>query len=176
MIAAGRSLGREVIVLKCGSAEDFEAAFAALVERSAGALVLSAFPTAFNNRAKILALAARHKIPTIYPQSEYAYEGGLMSYSPVTNLRRIAVDYVAPILKGAKPTDLAAQVPACHQPQDRQGTRSDRAADAASDRRRDYRVKPKQPYADDTQGRAACLKSMTKRTKQLVNTFALFPR
>ena len=61
MIAAGRSLGRDVIVLKCRSAEDFEAAFATLVERSAGALVVSAFPTAYNNRTKILALAARHK-------------------------------------------------------------------------------------------------------------------
>ena len=115
MIAAGRSLGREVIVLKCRSAEDFEAAFFTLVERAAGALVVSAFSTAYNNRAKILALAARHKIPTIYPQFPYAYEGGLMSYSPVINLRRIAVDYVAPILKGAKPTDLPVQRPTKYQ-------------------------------------------------------------
>jgi putative tryptophan/tyrosine transport system substrate-binding protein len=115
MIAAGRSLGRDVIVLKCRSAEDFEAAFATLVERSAGALVVSAFPTAYNNRTKILALAARHKIPTIYPQSQYAYEGGLMSYSPVINLPQIAVDYIVPILKGAKPADLPVQRPTKYQ-------------------------------------------------------------
>jgi putative ABC transport system substrate-binding protein len=110
-----QAAGREVIVLKCRSAEDFEAAFATLVERAAGALVVSAFPTAYNNRVKILALAARHKIPTIYPQFPYAYEGGLMSYSPVINLRRIAVDYVAPILKGAKPTGLPVQRPTKYQ-------------------------------------------------------------
>ena len=115
MIAAGLSLGRDVIVLKCRSAEDFEAAFATLVERSAGALVVSAFPTAYNNRTKILALAARHKIPTIYPQSQYAYEGGLMSYSPVINLPQIAVDYIVPILKGAKPADLPVQRPTKYQ-------------------------------------------------------------
>jgi hypothetical protein len=57
MIAAGRSLGREVIVLKCRSAEDFEAAFATLVERAAGALVVSAFPDA--------ALTAAREYPQI---------------------------------------------------------------------------------------------------------------
>jgi putative tryptophan/tyrosine transport system substrate-binding protein len=80
-----------------------------------GALVVSAFPTAYNNRTKILALAARHKIPTIYPQSQYAYEGGLMSYSPVINLPQIAVDYIVPILKGAKPADLPVQRPTKYQ-------------------------------------------------------------
>jgi ABC-type uncharacterized transport system substrate-binding protein len=111
MIAAGRALGREVIVLECRSVEDFDTAFAKLVERQASALVVSAFPMAYNNRAKILTLAAQYKIPAIYPQSPYAREGGLMAYSAAVNLHRIAVDYVAPILKGAKPADLPVQQP-----------------------------------------------------------------
>jgi putative ABC transport system substrate-binding protein len=112
MIAAGRALGREVIVLECRSVEDIDTAFATLVERRASAIVVSAFPTAYNNRTKILALAAQYKIPAVYSQSQYAREGGLMSYSPPAfNFHRIAVDYVAPILKGAKPADLPVQLP-----------------------------------------------------------------
>jgi ABC-type uncharacterized transport system substrate-binding protein len=111
MIAAGRALGREVIVLKCGSVEDFDTAFATLVERQTGALIVSAFPTAYNNRARILALAAQYKVPAIYPQSPYAREGGLIAYYAAVNLRRIAVDYVVAILKGAKPADLPVQQP-----------------------------------------------------------------
>jgi putative tryptophan/tyrosine transport system substrate-binding protein len=111
LIAAGRALGQEVIALECRSVEDFDTAFATLVERRASALIVSAFPKAYNNRAKVLALAAQHKIPAIYPQSPYAREGGLMAYSAVVNFRRIAVDYVAAILKGAKPADLPVQQP-----------------------------------------------------------------
>jgi putative ABC transport system substrate-binding protein len=111
MIAVGRALGQEVIVLECRSVEDFDTAFATLAKRRASALIVSAFPKAYNNRAKILALAAQHKIPAIYPQSPYAREGGLMAYNAVVNLRRIAVDYVAAILKGAKPADLPVQQP-----------------------------------------------------------------
>jgi putative ABC transport system substrate-binding protein len=74
-------------------------------------LVVSTFPVAFNNRAKILALAAHHNIPAIYPQSQFAHGGGLMSYSPVGTLRQVAVDYVGPILKGAKTADLPIRRP-----------------------------------------------------------------
>jgi len=109
--AAARAFGLHVIVLECRSDSDFEAAFATLVQRQPSALVVSAFPLAFNNRPKILALAARHKIPAIYPQSPYAWEGGLMSYYGVGTLRQIGFYYVPQILKGAKPSDLPVQQP-----------------------------------------------------------------
>jgi putative ABC transport system substrate-binding protein len=83
MIAAAHSLGREVVVAECRGVGDFEPAFATLVERGASALVVSAFPLAFNNRRRILALAARYKLPAIYPQTQYAFGGGLMSYCAV---------------------------------------------------------------------------------------------
>jgi putative ABC transport system substrate-binding protein len=76
-----------------------------------GALVVSAFALAFNNRSKILALAARHKIPAIYPQTPYALGGGLMSYSAVGTLRQVGFYYVPQILKGAKPADLPVPQP-----------------------------------------------------------------
>jgi putative ABC transport system substrate-binding protein len=111
LLAAALVLGRQVITLECSSPADLEAAFATAVERQFGGLVVSAFPLAFNNRSKILALAAQRKIPAIYSQSQYAYGGGLMSYSSVGTMRQAAIDYVARILKGEKPADLPVQLP-----------------------------------------------------------------
>jgi putative tryptophan/tyrosine transport system substrate-binding protein len=111
LLAAARLLGREVIVLECRSVANLETAFATLVERQAGGLVVSAFPVAFNNRNKILALAAHHRIPAIYSQSQYAYEGGLMTYCAVGTMRQAASQYVARILKGDKPAELPIQLP-----------------------------------------------------------------
>jgi putative ABC transport system substrate-binding protein len=81
------------------------------VQRQVSGLVVDAFALAFSNRQNILTLAARHKIPTIYPQPEYAYEGGLMSYFGMSPLRQVALDYVSKILKGANPADLPIQQP-----------------------------------------------------------------
>jgi putative ABC transport system substrate-binding protein len=111
MLAAARALGQQVIVLECLNVEDFEPAFATLVERGAGALLVSAFPLAFGNRGKILALATRYKIPAIYSQSPFAYGGGLMSYSAVVTSRELGFYYVPQILKGAKPAELPIQRP-----------------------------------------------------------------
>jgi len=111
LLSAAGALGRQVIVLECRNVNDFEPAFAALVQRQAGALVVGSFPLAFNHRAKILALATRHEIPAIYAQGHYAYEGGLMSYSGVAGVRQVAFYYVPQILKGAKPADLPVQQP-----------------------------------------------------------------
>jgi putative ABC transport system substrate-binding protein len=111
LLAVARALGLQVIVLESHSNSDFEAAFATLVKCQPSALVVSAFPLAFSNRPKILALAARHKIPAIYPQSQYAWEGGLMSYDGVSTLRQVGSYYVPQILKGTNPADLPVQQP-----------------------------------------------------------------
>ena len=112
LLAAARILGRHVIVLKCRVVDDFDSAFAALAEHQAGALIVSAFPLAFNNRRKILALAASQKLPAIYPQNQFVYGGGLMSYAAGRGaLRQVAIQYVARILKGEKPADLPIQQP-----------------------------------------------------------------
>jgi putative ABC transport system substrate-binding protein len=111
LLAAARVLGRQIIVLECRALADFDAAFATMIERQAGAVLVEAFALAFNNRDKIIALTARHKIPAIYAQSQYVYEGGLMSYSSENLLRQVAIRYVARILKGAKPADLPVEQP-----------------------------------------------------------------
>ena len=111
LLAAARARGWQVILLDYNIERDFEAAFATLVQHHASALVVDAFAPAFTNRQQIVALAARYKIPAIYPQAQYAREGGLMSYFGVGSLRRAAFQYVSKILKGANPADLPIEQP-----------------------------------------------------------------
>jgi len=80
MLAAGRALGREIIVSEVGRL-DFEAAFTKLVEQRAGALVVGTSTVFRVNREKIVELAARHGIAAMYPNREYVVDGGLMSYA-----------------------------------------------------------------------------------------------
>jgi putative ABC transport system substrate-binding protein len=79
----------------------------------AGALIVGVVPHFTYNSNKIVALAAHHKVPAIYPFPVYAFGGGLMSYGAdiLGTLRQVARDYVAKILKGAKPADLPVQRP-----------------------------------------------------------------
>ena len=105
ILAAARALGRQVIILETRSDLDYEAAFKTLVQREAGALIVG--PFAFRNTNEILALAARYKIPTIYPRRDYVEAGGLMSYAAdYADTFRQAGVYTGQILKGAKPADL----------------------------------------------------------------------
>jgi putative ABC transport system substrate-binding protein len=99
MLAAARDLGRQVIILDARSVRDYEATFTTLVNRQAGALIVGA--NLFNPN-KIVELAARYKIPTIYPRRDYVETGGLMSY---------AADYADIFRKGEKPADLPVVLP-----------------------------------------------------------------
>jgi TPR repeat protein/ABC-type uncharacterized transport system substrate-binding protein len=111
LLEAARRVGREVIVIECRGDADLEGAFEKLSQRQAGGLIVSAFGLGDNNRNKIVALAARYKIPTIYAQSPYAYQGGLMSYMGIINTSDVVNQYVTRILKGDKPADLPIQTP-----------------------------------------------------------------
>ena len=105
ILAAARALGRQVIILETRSDLDYEAAFKTLVQREAGALIVG--PSPFRNTNEILALAARYKIPTIYPRRDYVEAGGLMSYAAdYADTYRQAGVYTGRILAGAKPADL----------------------------------------------------------------------
>jgi putative tryptophan/tyrosine transport system substrate-binding protein len=109
---AAQALGREIIVVEGRSDFDFEIAFDTLVQRGAGALVVDNTPWAVERRHMILTLAARHKVPAMYPFSAFVFEGGLMSYGVGQELfRQAAADYVGKILKGAKASDLPIQQP-----------------------------------------------------------------
>ncbi len=76
LLAAAQALERKVIVLECRSDSDLDAALTTLAQRRAGALIVGLFPLAWNNRRRIVALAARHKIPAIYPEVGFVHAGG----------------------------------------------------------------------------------------------------
>jgi len=76
---AARLLGQQVSIVNAGSERDFEAAFARLVQQGAGALIVVSDPLFNNHRDQLTALTARHTIPAIYFDREFALAGGLMS-------------------------------------------------------------------------------------------------
>ncbi|MGE3743441.1 MAG: ABC transporter substrate-binding protein [Geminicoccaceae bacterium] len=102
-----RSAAVQLHILKAGSMSEIDDAFASAVQQQAGALVVDGDPFFFVRREQVVALAARHAIPTIYSYPEFARAGGLISYSGSTKavFRQIGV-YTGRILKGAKPADL----------------------------------------------------------------------
>jgi putative ABC transport system substrate-binding protein len=107
-----RTARREIFVLKASSERDFERAFATLVERGAGALLVASDPFFITRREQLTALAARHAIPAIYQFRAFAVAGGLMSYGTNrTESFRQAGVYVGRILKGAKPGELPVVTP-----------------------------------------------------------------
>ena len=105
---AARQLGRSVDIMRAGTASEIDAAFMALAEHRTGALVVMA-DQYFDDlrRAQLVALAARHAIPTIYGQRDYAVDGGLISYgTDLAETHRQVGSYAGRILKGVKPEDL----------------------------------------------------------------------
>jgi ABC-type uncharacterized transport system substrate-binding protein len=110
ILAAAGVLGRQLAVAEAGSEREFEAAFATFVERRSGALVVGAAVLFDSHRDKLVALAARHKLPAIYQAREYALDGGLMSYgASYQDAFRLGGRYVGQILKGAKAADLPVE-------------------------------------------------------------------
>jgi putative ABC transport system substrate-binding protein len=106
---AGQALNLDVLIVECRDDRDFESAFETMVQRRIGALMVGPFP--IRNLDKTVALAARFNIPTMYAGPGFVAGGGLMSYSakPRANHRLVGAQYVARILKGAKPADLPVQ-------------------------------------------------------------------
>jgi putative ABC transport system substrate-binding protein len=104
----GQVLGIAVQPLTVRGVEDFDAAFAAMVEAKADAVVVQ--PSLPQKAAADLAL--KHRLPPISPTRFFPSVGGLMSYSnDITDLYRHAAEYVVRILKGDKPADLPVQEP-----------------------------------------------------------------
>ena len=101
---AARAKALQLHILKAGTEDEIHAAFAALVEVRAGALVVGDDPLFFGRREQLAGLAARHPIPAIHPFRESAEVGGLISYgASVAGTWRQAGVYAGKILNGAKP-------------------------------------------------------------------------
>jgi putative ABC transport system substrate-binding protein len=107
---AARALGLQIVVLQASSEIDIERAFASTDQRRANALLVPAEIFFLNRRDQLVALAARHVIPTVYAYREFPAAGGLISYgASLAEIYRQQGLYVGKILKGAKPADLPVQ-------------------------------------------------------------------
>jgi len=97
----------------CRDDAEIEAIMAGLAREERDGLLVLPDPLTISHREAIIALAARHRLPAVYPFRFYAESGGLMSYgTDQVDLFRGAASYVDRILKGAKPADLPVQAPA----------------------------------------------------------------
>jgi len=109
---AARRLGLRIAVFRASTESEIDAAFAALSTRRLGALLMAGSPLFTSRPERIIALAGRYGVPTMYTQREFVDAGGLVSYG--TNLRevyRLAGVYAGRILKGDKPADLPVLLP-----------------------------------------------------------------
>jgi putative ABC transport system substrate-binding protein len=110
--AAASAAGQQLIVLEVSSDREIETAFTTLVQRGAGALFWGTGWFMFSQRERVVALAARHRIPAMYLLRDYVVAGGLMSYaSSITDAYRQVGVYAGRILKGEKPGDLPVMLP-----------------------------------------------------------------
>ncbi len=109
---AARAKGLQLLIPKATAESEIDAAFASLVRLRAGALIVGADPFFFSRREQLVALAARHAVPTIYFLRDFVDAGGLISYGPsIKDVYRQVGIYAGRILKGAKPADLPVEQP-----------------------------------------------------------------
>jgi len=108
---AAKNLGIELDVLEVRDSRDYETAVAAATKRARGLFVVSN-PTFFDDRQRLAALAAKHRLPILCEWREMAEAGCLMAYGPnISDLYRRASTYVDRIARGATPADLPVEQP-----------------------------------------------------------------
>ena len=107
MQTAARTIGQQIYILNASSEHDVVTAFATLVQRRDGALLVTNDAFFTDQTEQLVALAARYTVPTIYDRRRYTVAGGLISYGThyVGAYRQLGI-YTAKILNGAKPADL----------------------------------------------------------------------
>ena len=109
---AARSLGLQLQIRDVRTADDLPAAFDHAARDGAQGLLTTVETIFVTQRTRVVELAARHRLPALYPNREFVDAGGLMSYGPnIASLYRGVAIYVDKILKGAKPSDLPVEQP-----------------------------------------------------------------
>jgi putative ABC transport system substrate-binding protein len=109
---AAKSLGIAIHMLNASTDSELDASFAALTKTGAGGVVVLPEPFFDSQRDRIVALAARHRVPAIYGLREYVTAGGLMSYgASLPDAYRQGGIYVGRILHGERPADLPVMQP-----------------------------------------------------------------
>lgn len=110
--ATAQALGLGFIVVEASSPAEVEAAFRKGQEQGVDAIAAMASAFFNFNRKRLIELAAQYRLPSIWETDVYVKDGGLMSYGPnFPDMYRRSAEYIARILKGAKPSDLPVQQP-----------------------------------------------------------------
>jgi putative ABC transport system substrate-binding protein len=110
--AAARALELRLQFLEVRGPEHFERAFAQMTRERAGGLTILTSIMLFNERRRLVDLAAKNKLPAVYPWGEPVDAGGLLAYGPnLPDLSRRAAGYVDRILKGANPAEMPVEQP-----------------------------------------------------------------
>jgi putative tryptophan/tyrosine transport system substrate-binding protein len=111
-VAAARALAVEVEIIEASDPDQFEDSFARGVGRGANGIAVTASPFFSVHRGRLIELASRHRLPSIWEAAGYVRDGGLVSYGPnFRDMYRRSAGYVAKILNGAKPADLPVEQP-----------------------------------------------------------------
>jgi len=109
---AALTLGVHLRLVAVHAPDDLDRAFSTIAEERADALLIFPSPMLFNQRKRIVDLAAEHRLPIMAMGKEFVQLGGFMSYgADITDFNRRCVAYVDKILKGAKPADLPVEQP-----------------------------------------------------------------
>jgi ABC-type uncharacterized transport system substrate-binding protein len=109
---AASAIGRQIEVVAASTNSDIDAAFATLVKKRAGALLISPDALFVTRCVQLITLAVRHALPALYHRREFAEAGGLMSYgSDLSDQYRQMSVYVGRILKGEKASEMPVQLP-----------------------------------------------------------------
>jgi len=112
MSTAAKALGLESIMMEASDPAGYDAVFADAMARGANGIVVMASPIFNSNRARLIAPALRHRLPSIWEAAIFVRDGGLLSYGPsFPDMYRRSAGYVARILKGAKPAELPVEQP-----------------------------------------------------------------
>jgi ABC-type uncharacterized transport system substrate-binding protein len=109
---AARALGVRLQFVEARAPANFDRVFSNISTARADALTMLGSAMFFSERRRFVDLAAKNRLPVVYPQREFVEAGGLMSYGPdIADLFRRAATYTDKILKGAKPADLPVEQP-----------------------------------------------------------------
>jgi putative ABC transport system substrate-binding protein len=112
IVTAARAVGQQIQIFEAKSEHDIETSFTALVQERAQALLVVDDPFLESQRARLVTLAARHRIPAIYDSRQYPAAGGLVSYgTDFSDIYRQAAIHAGRIIRGAKPSDLPVLQP-----------------------------------------------------------------
>src|SRR5215471_19775877 len=112
MQAAARAVGRRLAVVDLAGQSELASVFSGMAQQGVAAFVISTEALFSVWRDQVIGLSARHRIGAIFPNREYVFAGGLISFgADLYEHYRVAGSYTARILKGAQPADLPVQIP-----------------------------------------------------------------